>query len=157
MIYSESTVIKMNGVAHHYQELIYRAVHSVLSEPRYRNTGAGVNSLKVEVIDGDANKGPQIIIAFDDHLIFLNQRKIEWIKLPVMKDLIAWAETKTSSNREAVRMAWAVAWDKKKKDTWKPKLWRKRSLSTVLKEMNVLVLKAFDEAIEEDFIKAVNG
>ncbi len=155
-MYSERLVIKLNGIAHKSVDIIYRSIYSVLSQPPYKNTGAGAASLAVDVVEGNASKSPSINITFDDHLIFLNQRKIQWTKLPDMKELIAWAETKKSNPKEALRLAWSVAWDKKKHDTWKPKPWRKKSLSAVLKQMNELILKAFNEAIEEDFQQAAN-
>jgi len=149
-MYSPHLVDILNGIANRYRPLIQKSIQDVLNQPRFRNTGAGVASVTVDVVPGDTNKAPTIKIDFDDHLIFLNQRKIQWTRLPDMKEMIAWAETKRSDEKEARQLAWATAWDKKKNDTWKPKLWRKKSLSAVLKEMNVLILAEFDKAIEED-------
>jgi len=149
-MYSARLVDTLNEIAQRYQPLMLKSVQEVLSQSRYRNTGAGVASVTVDVEAGDVNKAPAIRISFEDHLIFLNQRKIEWTRLPNMKNLVAWAETKKSNEAEAKQLAWATAWDKKKNDTWKPKLWRKKSLSTVLKEMNALILSEYDKAIEED-------
>lgn len=153
-MYSENTVIKLNDIAQRYRDVIHQAIHAVLSQDLYKNTGAGAASLVVEVIDGDSNKAPQILISFDDHLIFLDKRKMQWTKLPNMSKLMEWAETVKPDKKEAHRLAWAVAWDKKKNDTWKPKPWRKKSLSNVLKEMNALILEAFDKAINEGLEKA---
>lgn len=154
-MYSESTVIKLNDIAQRYKDVIHQAIHAVLSQDRYKNTGAGAASLIVDVIDGDSNKSPQITISFDDHLIFLDKRKMQWTKLPNMKKLLEWAETVKPDKKEAERLAWAVAWDKKKNDTWKAKPWRKKSLSNVLKEMNDLLLNEFDAAINEDLMDAI--
>lgn len=156
-MYSESTVIKLNDIAQRYKDLIHQAVHDVLSQDQYKNTGAGVASLTVDVVDGDANKAPQITITFDDHLILLDKRKMMWTKLPNIGKLMEWAETVKPDKKQAERLAWAVAWDKKKNDTWKAKPWRKKSLSNVLKEMNQMIKEAFDKAIDEDFQKAANG
>jgi hypothetical protein len=146
-MYSENTVIKLNEIAHRYRDLVHRSIHAVLSQPPYKNTGAGAASLTVDVIDGDNNKSPQILIHFDDHVLFLDKRKMQWTKLPDMKELLAWAETRKSTKEEAEQLAWAVGWDKKKNDTWKAKpSWRKKSLSKGLKEMNELIVKAFDQA-----------
>lgn len=149
--------MKMNDIAHRYKDVIHQSIHAVLSEDRYKNTGAGAASLTVDVVDGDANKSPQIRISFDDHLIFLDKRKMQWTKLPNMGKLMEWAETVKPDKKGAERLAWAVAWDKKKNDTWKAKPWRKKSLSNVLKEMNLLIKEAFDQVIEKDFQEAANG
>lgn len=154
-MYSENTVMKMNDIAQRYKDVIHQSIHAVLNEDRYKNTGAGAASLVVEVIDGDRNKAPQIKITFDDHLIFLDKRKMQWTKLPNMKRLLEWAETIKPTQKEAERLAWAVGWDKRKNDTWKSKPWRKKSLSNVLKEMNKIILEAFDQVIEEDLQKSI--
>jgi hypothetical protein len=156
-MYSDNTVMKMNDIAQRYKDVIHQAIHDVLSQDRYKNTGAGVASLVVEVIDGDANKSPQIRISFDDHLILLDKRKMQWTKLPNMRKLLEWAETVKPDKKQAKRLAWAVAWDKKNNDTWKGKPWRKKSLSNVLKEMNLMIKEAFDQALGKDFQEAANG
>lgn len=156
-MYSQNTVIKLNDIAQRYKGLIHRSIHEVLSQDRYKNTGAGAASLTVDVVDGDASKSPQIQISFDDHLIFLDKRKMMWTKLPNMGKLLEWAETVKPDKKQAERLAWAVAWDKKKNDTWKAKPWRKKSLSNVLKEMNTMVKEAFDNTVEKDFQEAANG
>jgi hypothetical protein len=152
-MYSEITISKLNAIAQRYKDLIQQSVQSVLSQ--YKNTGAGVDSVVVDVVDGNASKAPQIIIQFDDHVLILDKRKVQWTKLPDMKDMLAWAETKKPTREEAEQLAWAVAWDKKKNDTWKPKSWRKKSLSGVLKEMNQLILQEYDEAIEQELQNAI--
>lgn len=156
-MYSPRLVITLNDIANRFAPIMQRSIVAVLSQPRYKNTGAGVASVTVEVDAGDANKAPALQIQFEDHLIFLNQRRIEWTRLPDMKEMIAWAETKEPDPKKAKRLAFAVAWDKKKNDTWKPKLWRKKSLSEVLKDMNQELLKQYDAAIEADLDQSAKG
>jgi hypothetical protein len=155
-MYSARLVEKLNQIAHQYKEIIQAAIKNVLSQTKYTNTGAAAASIKVTVIDGNENKAPEIRVDFVDYLVVLNRRKVEWTKLPDIKKLTEWAERKTDSREKAKKLAWAIAWDKKKHDTWKPKPWRKKSLSAVLKEMNVQILAAFDKAIDDDFQLAVN-
>jgi hypothetical protein len=150
-VYSENMISTLNDIAHKYRPIIHQAIHSVVSQPPYKNTGAGAASLTVEVIDGNASKAPDIAIHFDEHLLFLDKRKMQWTKLPDVKKLMEWAATKKSTESEVKQLAWAVAWNQKKQDTWKAKPWRKKTLSAVLKEMNKLVLEEFDKAIQADF------
>lgn len=166
-MYSRNTVIKLNDIAHRYRDIIHQALHAALSS--LKNTGAGVASLTVDVIDGDEQKSPEIQIRFDDHLIFLDKRGMQWTKQPDVKKLTAWAETKSFSSipgytvgkapkfNTAERVAWAIAKDKKKNDSWKGKPWRKKSLSKVLKEMNALIIEAYNKAIEEDLQAAIDA
>lgn len=150
--YSPRLVSKLNEIAHQYKDLVSRSLHAVLQQ--YSNTGAGLASLTVDVVDGNENRPPQIKINFDDHLIFLNQKKPQWTKLPEVDKLITWAKTKGNDDKQARKLAWAIAWDKKKHDTWKRRPWRKKSLSTVLKEMNELITKEFKQAIVDDAVSA---
>ena len=165
-MYSDNLVIKLNTIAHQYKDKISRSLNKILSDPKYRNTGASLASLHVDVIDGDNKKSPQVIIRFSDSLNVLDKRKLQWTKLPPVKDLIAWADTREftgpvpgyktgeapdlSPKKKRIRVAWAIAKSQQKFDKWKPKPWRKRSLSAVLKEMNQAILNSFAQAIDED-------
>src|SRR6185369_15042690 len=110
--YSPRLVNKLNDIAHHYRDLVSRSLHAVLQQ--YSNTGAGLASLTVDIVDGNENKAPQIKIAFADHLLYLDNKKLQWTKLPEVQNLIAWAKTKGKNDKEAKKLAWAIAWDKKK-------------------------------------------
>lgn len=153
-MYSEATIQKLNEIAARYRDLIYRAVHDVISKEPYTNTGAAAASLTVEVIPGDAKQAPRFVIQFAEHLIYIDKRRLQWTKLPNIGKLTEWAETVKPDPKSAKRLAWAVAWKQRKYDTWKAKPWRRKSLSKVLKEMNALVLEAFDRVIEQDLQKA---
>ena len=153
-MYSPRLVDALNTIAHRYKDIIHRAIVDVLRQPRYMNTGAGAASVTVDVTDGDAEKSPVIQIVFDDHIKLLDKRKMQWTQLPDMKKLLEWAATKEQDPTKAKKLAFAVAWDKKKNDTWKAKPWRKKSLGAVLKELNALVVAEFDKAIEADLVDA---
>lgn len=174
--YSPALVSKLNAIAHEYQQQINAQIEAVINQKKYINTGASVNSLKVEVINGTPEKAPEIIVTFADSLNILDKRKLAWTKMPVIEALDAWAQTKTFNYipgyknglapnlppwKAKKRVEWAIAINKKKFDTWRPKPWRKKSLSNVLKEMNRNVLLAFEKAIDEDFqqaaTKGLNG
>lgn len=163
-MYSQHQIDRLNAVAHKYKDVIYSSLRDVLNSPRYRNTGAGVESIHVDVIDGDANKSAEIHVAIADHIFLLDKRrKLQWTKLPNMTEMIAYAETKSFSKipgyansipvdrlKAAQRVAWAIAVDKKKNDTYKAKPWRKKSLSAVLKDLNKEITSEFDKAVSED-------
>ncbi|MCZ8021223.1 MAG: hypothetical protein O9302_00390 [Cyclobacteriaceae bacterium] len=154
-MYSQRLQHMMQEIARDYQSKISDAVTRVLAQPRFRNTGEGLDSVQVDIVDGNAEKSPVIVVKAADHIFRLESKGLAWTKLPNMKKMLAWAEGKKSDKKEARNLAWAVAKDKYKNDTWKPKRWRRQSLSAVLKEMNAEMLKEFDKAIEEDMNQAL--
>jgi hypothetical protein len=153
-MYSERTVEKLNAIAREHQSIFLNAIQNTLRE--MSNTGKGASSVAVDVVPGSTEKSPEIIVTMDDHVLFLDKRKLQWTKLPDVQKLMSWAATKKNTDAEIKKLAWAVAWDKKEKDTWKAKPWRKKSLGSVLKELNVALLKAFDAAVNEDLQDAIN-
>lgn len=155
MSYSPRLVSTLNDIAHKHSGIIRQSIASVLNDAKYKNTGASAGSVVVSVIDGDASKAPIIHIEMAESLLIIDRSKLQWTKLPNMKALLEWAATKVSDPRKAKQLAWATAWSKKKFDIWKPKKWRKKSLSVVLKEMNELVVEEFDRAIEGDLVEAI--
>lgn len=155
-MYSARLVEKLNAIAQHYKAIVQASIKDVLSQTRYTNTGAAAASIKVTVINGTESKAPEIKVDFVDYLVVLNKRKVSWTKLPDIKKLTEWAGRKTDSPEKAKKLAWAIAWDKKKHDTWKAKPWRKQALSQVLTDMNAEILAAFAKAIDEDLQQAIN-
>jgi hypothetical protein len=153
-MYSPRTIEKMNAIGERYVDLILRAIQDVLKDAKYRNTGKTAESVQVEMVAGAADKSPVIRIELDEALLIIDKRKLQWTKLPNMKALLEWAATKESDPKKAKRLAFATAYTKLKYDKWKAKSWRKKSLSAVLKELNVQVLAEFDKAIEEDLVAA---
>lgn len=153
-MYSDLLVSKLNDIAHRYRDLIHKSLHEVLSQPQYKNTGAGLASLTVDVIDGDHNIAPKIVIHFDDHLLLLDKRKMQWTQMPDMKNLLAWAATKKDKPSEIKKLAWSTAIQQQTNDVWKAKPWRKKSLGSVLKEMNEVILQGFAEVIDIEFNNA---
>jgi hypothetical protein len=156
-IYSYNLVKALNAIAQEYRGKLEENIKSVLSEARYRNTGGGVDSVNVEVRPGDSNNSPALVIKIADHVLILNKSKMEWTNLPRVNELLKWARSRKSNEKEAKKLAWAVAWDKKKNDTWKSKKWRKKGIGTVLREMNEELLIEFDKAKDKDFQEGIDA
>jgi hypothetical protein len=154
MMYSPELVIVLNEIAQNKATEFQSVLVNLLSKPPYRNTGEGVNSVTIEITAGTASKAPEIKINFADHLLFMDKRKMQWVKLPLVSKLMTWAATKTDDPKQQKRMAWAIAYDRQKNDSHKAKPWRKKSLSVTLKEMNQQIVAAFDKAIEQSFQNA---
>jgi hypothetical protein len=157
MSYSTNLQIVLEDIAQEYRTKIEQSIRSVISQPKYKASGAGVASLTVTVIDGNAQRSPSIQVNIDDHIFRLESRNLQWTELPNMRKMLEWASYKKSDPKEARTLAWSVAKHKQKTDTWKPKTWRRKSLSAVLKEMNKDMLQRMDEAIAKDFEKSAQG
>lgn len=154
-IYSENLVIKLNEIAQEYRAKMESAIKVVLSQSRYTNTGKGLRSLSVKVTPGTRESSPSIVVNVDDYIVLLNKSKMQWTKLPNTGNLIAWAKTKKSTETEIKKLAFAVAYVKKTTDNHKPKKWRKKGIGETLKDMNVEMTKAFDDAEQKDLEQAV--
>jgi hypothetical protein len=155
-MYSDNLVIALNNIATEYRGKLEAAIKAVLSQARYTNTGRGVQSVAVSVVPGTTNASPALVVTLDDYVLLLDRSKLQWTKLPNVKNLLEWARARKSDEKEAKKLAWAVAWDKKKNDTWKPKKWRKKGLGETLREMNAEMLLAFDAAIGNDFQRGID-
>jgi hypothetical protein len=153
-MYSPELVIVLNEIAQQKGKEFHSVLVNLLSKAPYRNTGEGANSVTVEITAGTESKSPEIKITFADHLLFMDKRKMQWVKLPLVSKLMAWAATKTADPKQQKRMAWAIAYDLQKNDSHKAKPWRKKSLSATLKDMNQQIVAAFDKAIEQSFQNA---
>lgn len=155
-MFSENQVIALNNIAHEYRGKLEAAIKDVLSQGRYTNTGRGMQSVVVSVVPGTTSESPSLVVTLDDYVLMLDRSKMQWTKLPNVRNLLAWARARKSNEKEAKKLAWAVAWDKKKNDTWKPKKWRKKGFGETLIEMNAAMKKAFDGAINKDLQSAID-
>lgn len=156
MSYSPNLQIKLLDIAYEYRAKIENSIRSVISQPKYINTGAGLASLVVEVIEVNG-KDPIIQVTIDDHIFRLESRALQWTKLPNMTKMLEWASHKESDPKQARKLAWAVAKHKQKTDTWKPKTWRRKSLSSVLKEMNKELLEEYTKVRQQELEKSAQG
>jgi hypothetical protein len=132
------------------------SIRTLLQEPKFRNTGRGVDNMTVKMIPGNAEASPQLVIHIADYLVIQNQSKLEWTKMPKKDGLIEWARTKRNTEVAAKQLAYVTAVKKYKTDAHKPKKWRKKSIGDVLKELNKEMIAAFDAAIEKDLQIAVS-
>lgn len=153
-MYSTNQIEMLNTTARQYAPRLEASIKDVLDKTK--NTGRGLGSVKVQVKEGTANASPELIVTLDQYVLYLDSSKLQWTKLPPIRELLAWARTVKSTEAEAVQLAWATAWDKKKNDTWKPKKWRRKSFSSVLRDMNEDMLEAFERAIDADFQQVID-
>lgn len=159
----KQTQEQLNQIAAKYARHLYDNVKRLFSTPAYRNTGELDESLKVHWTACTDNEPPVIVLEYADQGYFLGYRKPQWTRLPNIANLEKWAQTKRfttipgyngSSNlpeyKIQQRVAWAIAWDKRKNDTWKPKRWKKAAnLGQLLKQLNAETTQAYTHDIEK--------
>lgn len=143
----------LNAIAERYAQLIFNRAREILSNASIRVTDELLNSVKVTWLKANDNQPPRILFIFAEHGIFLDQRSPKWIKLPAIEKLKEWVEAKNlpltripgykngiapglSQAKKAERIAWAIAWDKRKNDTWKRKRWKRDVLRDQLLRLN---------------------
>lgn len=160
----------LNEIAHRYGDRLMTQVKAVLE--KYQNTGALVQSLKLEIKPATDRSAPTISLIYEDQGYYIGYKNPQWTKQPNITKLLEWAQTKTfttipgysaTSNlpefKKRERVAWAIARDKLKNDTWKPKRWkREANLGQLIKELNSdTILKAYKEEFQHILEAAIEG
>jgi hypothetical protein len=154
---------QLDDLARKYGNELYGRVKTVLASPKFRNTGELEESLKLIITPATDKDAPVIILEYADQGYYLNYKSPSWVKQPNVEKLLKWAETKTFTSipgykgtpnipeyKQKERIAFAIAMDKRKNDTWKPKRWKKEAgLGELLKNINVEVLEAYRTDIEK--------
>ena len=161
---------QLDQLAIKYANELYGRVKNVLGSPQFRNTGELEESLKLEITKATDKDAPVIILHYADQGYYLNYKSPSWVKQPNVEKLMKWAETKTFGNipgytgtpnipeyKQKLRIAFAIAKDKRKNDTWKPKRWKKAAgLGELLKNINVDVMEAYRKDVENILAKAIS-
>jgi len=163
----------LNSKAQRYADELLRRAREVLSNAAYRVTDELLNSVHVYWLPASGVNGPKIIFEFAEHGIFLDQRSPKWVKLPSIENLQGWVEAKgvdsftnvsgykNSNNlsefKKAERIAWAIAKDKRRNDTWKRKRWKRDVLRDMLLRLNTELLQAFTMETEKIIADSIKG
>ena len=161
----------LNEIAQQYGQRLFNQVKTVFE--KYSNSGALVQSLKLEIKNATASSAPSIKLIYDEQGYFIGYKNPQWVKQPDVTKLLEWAQTKTfntipgykgdASNlpeyKKRERVAWAIAKDKLNKDTWKPKLWKRAAkLGDLLKDLNEdTLLNGYKKEYQKILEQALEG
>lgn len=149
---------KMNQVAYRYAGQFKSSVEAAIA--KFSLTGKLKSSVKVNVIKAQGDNPPVIEVDFEEYGELIGKKKILWTKLPPVDKLKEFVEKKGLANKGNIpgyagaadnlpeykkveRIAWAIAKDKRKNDTHKPKRWKKEALPSVLRKLNAEVTEQF--------------
>lgn len=157
----------LNELAHKYGNELINNVRNVLSQPAYRNSGELADSLKLIITPATDTEAPTIVLTYADQGFFIGYKNPQWTKLPNIEKLKKWAETKITSlgdipgyeygtasslsvEKQRERIVWAIAKDKRKEDTWKPKKWKNAArLGDILSMINKDTIEVWRKQVEE--------
>ena len=164
----------LNNMAERYAGELFQRAKNILSNATYRVTDELLNSVKVVWLKATESQGPRILFIFAEHGIFLDQRSPKWVKISNINKLIEWVEAKgidkfksipgykyggsnLSADKKIKRVAFAIAMDKRKNDTWKRKRWKRDVLRDMLLRMNLELNEAFAIEVEKIIADSITG
>ncbi len=168
----EATRLKLQSLANRYAGILRSRVIAALQ--RYNATGSLIDSIEVTVVPGVGDYGPQIKMTYEDHGDFLTKKKMLFVKLPPIEDMEAWMQARNintnkipgynegsipaiSEDTKRERIAWAISMDKRLNDTWKRKDWKRKPISTLLKELNVEIISAYRQDVEKELASYISN
>lgn len=158
---------KLNELAREYAEKLYASAKEVLSKDEFRNTGELVDSLRVSIIPCRDDAPPEIVLEYADQGYYIGYKKPQWTRVPNIEKIRKWAESINFTGpvpgykgdasslppwKAKERIISAIAWNKRKFDTWKAKPWKGRrgiDLGKLLRSLNEEVLDAWARKVEE--------
>ena len=160
----------LNEIASQYGERLMQQVKVVFE--KYRNTGALLESLRLEIKPATDRTAPVITLHYDEQGYFIGYRNPQWSKLPIITELLAWSATKTFNTipgykssstlpeyKQRERVIWAIAKDKLKNDTWKAKRWkREANIGLLIKDLNNdTLLNGYKQEFQKILNAAIEG
>lgn len=161
----------LNKIAEEYGQRLLSQVKTVFE--KYSNSGALVRSLKLEIKKATDKSAPVISLIYDEQGYFIGYKSPRWSKQPNITKLLEWGQHKTfktipgykgdASNlpefKKRERVAWAIAKDKLKNDTWKPKRWKKEAnIGALLKDLNEdTILNGYKKEYQKILEQAIEG
>lgn len=166
----ESVQHHLNDIAAEYGNRLLSQVKTVFE--KYSNSGALVQSLKLEIKKATATTAPVISLIYDEQGYFIGYKNPQWSKLPRIERLLEWAQTKTFTRVSGVKndsnlpefkrrekVVWAIAKDKLKNDTWKPKRWkREANIGQLIRHLNAdTILNGYKKEYQKILESAIEG
>jgi hypothetical protein len=160
-VISQQQQAQLNDLAERYSKEILRSAESALA--KYDRTGKTRSSLQVTVLKSTDRESPKIVLGLELQSVLFDVKRMSWVKLPPIQNLVQWAEQVNFSGKipgyknsapnlppwkAKQRITWAIAKDKRKNDTYKRKPWRKVALSEILKALNRETLDAYRKEVE---------
>lgn len=157
---------QLNQLAHKYAQQLLSQVTGVLSQPQYQAEGELAESLKVSVTPSTDTQAPVILLTYADQGFFIGYKNPQWSTLPNIEKLTKWTQVKNislgdipgytygtapnlSDEKKKERIAFAIAKNKLKTDSWKPKRWKNAAnLGELLRDLNNDTIQAWVKEVE---------
>lgn len=166
---------RLNELAKATAEILYSNTREMLSKEPYINTGELADSLRISIIPSRNDSPPEIVLEYADQGYYIGYKSPKWTKVPNLDKLRAWAEQVDLSGpvpgykngapnlppwKAKERRIAAIAWSKRKFDTWKAKPWKGKKgidLGKILREMNSQTLEAWARVVETALVEGIES
>lgn len=149
-------------------------IKSLFSAKRFTASGKLAQSVQVTYTKSTDSQLPVITLQYAIQGKFIDIKKMYWAHQPDVVKLIAWLQTggkigrftnvpgyknssPTSQFKAVERVAWAIAMDKRKNDTWKAKAWKGKNLREALKVLNEETTKIWADYTAKRIADAIAG
>lgn len=163
---------KLNVLSNQYGQRLLADVQRVFA--KYSRTGKLLESPELTITRASDAEAPKIIITYADQGFFIGQRNPQWTKLPNFDNMEEWAKDVQFSGpvpgykngvapnlppwKVKERIAFAIAKNKQRFDTHKPKRWKREvKLGTLLEELNKQTLENYTKDVEQILTAAIEG
>ena len=163
---------KLDNLAMQYGTRLLGDVQRVFE--KYSRSGKLAGSPELTVTRATDTEAPKIIITYADQGFFIGQRNPQWTKIPDFDKMEEWSQDIQFSGpvpgykngvapnlppwKIKQRIAFAIARNKQKFDTHKPKPWKREAkLGALLTELNEQTLRDYSKDVEDILTAAIEG
>jgi hypothetical protein len=170
----KQTQEKLNAIAEQRSKELFQRAYDVLSRDQLVNTGELRDSLKITWFKATDTTPPRILLRYELQGFLLGLKKMSWVKVPNLDKLKKWAEGNTFSGpipgyksgtnlppwKVKERIINAIAFDKRRNDTWKAKPWKGRqgiNIGELLHQINQDTLQAWAKDVEQILADAISN
>lgn len=162
----------LNAVAEKYGREMMQQVRRALE--KYRRSGQLVDSVDLTITKATDTNPPVIIVSYADQGFYIGQRQPQWTRLPDVSNLEEWSKHVQLTGpvpgyknglapnlppwKANLRRLWAIAKNKQKYDTHRPKRWKREAkLVDIIREINTETTAAFSAEVERILTSALEG
>jgi hypothetical protein len=157
---------RLTLIAQQYGRQYLSQARSVLSQKKFKATGDLANSVKLQIIPGNAETSPQIKLVYDEVGEYIGSRRLiytkqapadamlEYVRSPKFKQksipgYSAGSTPTISKEKQQERIAFAIARSKYKDQKHRRKKWKREFLPELLSSMNDKLVRAWAEESEK--------
>jgi hypothetical protein len=158
---------KLNAIAEARAKELYTRAYDILTQDEYTNKGELADSLKITWFRATDVNPPRILLTYKLQGFILGLKKMSWVKVPNLQKLKDWGEAINFSGpipgykgsadnlppwKRQERILNAIAFDKRKNETWKQKPWKGKrgmKIGELISEINTETKLTWKNDVEQ--------